>query len=106
MVKFRQLVSDKGLPAEAASGDNALAVALDDEEGDEWLSPKARATARETEEPETGRHNHLDFVDLTAAALADVLSDVPQLVGSNQNANVMLNRTQEVVRKTADVDWD
>ncbi|KAG8730629.1 hypothetical protein FRC11_006244, partial [Ceratobasidium sp. 423] len=109
VVKYRQIKS----PASTATAppptpDDALPVALDDEPGEEWFSEEALAQSREDrlagcDAPYT--HNRLEFVDLQAPVLLDILSDEPVELDVENGATRVLD-PDEVIRKTSDVDWD
>lgn len=83
-----------------------LPVSLNDEGGDDWLSEPARIAARDVEKPEIGAHNHLDFLDLAALSLTDVLADTPPITGSTSTRANPPSIAHEAVRRAVDVDWD
>jgi hypothetical protein len=84
--------------------DNSLAVALNDKAGDEWLSDRALAQSRA--EHLAGwdalhSHNHLEFVDLHAPLLLDILSDNPVEMDT-----LTLDQDNESICRASDVNWD
>ncbi|QRV81467.1 hypothetical protein RhiJN_09482 [Ceratobasidium sp. AG-Ba] len=89
--------------------EGAIPVALNDEQGDDWLEPGVRSIdndVSETESPSQS-YDHLEFIDLKFTALIDFISDTAQTPGKAtvQGGDKDLDNEQ-VVRKVADVDWD
>ncbi|KAG9092894.1 hypothetical protein FS749_015353, partial [Ceratobasidium sp. UAMH 11750] len=92
---------------ESISGDGAVPVALNDEAGDDWPTPEAQASEHDKYEPPSNTYDHLEFVDLKSAALADFLSDTPPPAESDENHGTSPGHAgEQVVRKVAEVNWD
>ncbi|QRV96437.1 hypothetical protein RhiJN_24455 [Ceratobasidium sp. AG-Ba] len=109
LLKYRNVSLEKISRNREEQIEGSIPVALNDEEGDDWLEPGARPTdndVSETESPSQS-YDHLEFIDLKSAALVDFISDTAQTLGkaSVQGSNKNLGNEQ-IVRKAADVDWD
>ncbi|QRV85643.1 hypothetical protein RhiJN_27692 [Ceratobasidium sp. AG-Ba] len=110
LLKYRNISLEKtSRNREEQKNEGAIPVALNDEQGDDWLEPGVRSIdndVSETESPSQS-YDHLEFIDLKSTALIDFISDTAQTPGKAtvQGGDKDLDNEQ-VVRKVADVDWD
>ncbi|KAG9080292.1 hypothetical protein FRC06_006823 [Ceratobasidium sp. 370] len=109
VLKFRNTSLDKPLHNHVDQNEGEVPVALNDEEGDNWLEPGARSIDDDVTETELPSHSydHLEFIDLKSPALLDFVSDTAQgLDKVTDQRSSQDSGNGQVVRKAADVDWD